>query len=89
MAVSPEELKEYPTGEPVKFKDGELVVGQSSPIVYFISNGERRPIPTEEVFNDMGFKWENIVKTTDKILSLHPLGSPIYLGGAVETTINK
>lgn len=83
--VSSDELKKYPTGEPVKFKDGELAVGENSPTVYFISNGERRPIPTEEVFNGLGFKWENIIKTTDKILSLHPLGEPIYLGGAVET----
>lgn len=87
--VSPDELKKYPTGEPVKFKDGELVVGESSPTVYFISNGERRPIPTEEVFNSLGFKWENIIKTTDKILSLHPIGAPIYLGGVVEVTSSK
>ncbi len=87
--VSPDELKKYPTGEPVRFRDGELVVGESSPTVYFISNGERRPIPTEQVFTGMGWKWGNIIKTTDKILSLHPLGSTIYLGGAVETTVNN
>ncbi len=89
MAVSADELKKYPTGEPVKFKDGELVLGESSPTVYFISNGERRPIPSEQVFTGLGFKWENIVKTTDKILSLHPTSTPIYLGGAVETTVNN
>jgi len=88
-AVSPDELKKYPTGEPVKFRDGELVLGESSPTVYFISNGERRPIPTEDVFNNLGFKWENIIKTTDKILSLHPIGTPIYLGGAIEITSNN
>jgi len=87
--VSPDELKKYPTGEPVRFKDGELVLGESAPTVYFISNGERRPIPSEQVFNGLGFKWTNIIKTTDKILSLHPIGSTIYLGGAVETTINN
>ncbi len=89
IQVSPDELQKYPTGEPIRFKDGELVVGESSPTVYFVSNGERRPIPTEEVFNSLGFKWENIIKTTDKILSLHPLGAPIYLGGAVEMTTNN
>ena len=87
--VSPEELKEYPNGEPVKFKDGELILSESSPTVYIISNGERRPIPTEEVFNGLGYKWENIIVTSDKILSLHSLGSPVYLGGAVETATNK
>lgn len=87
--VSPDELKKYPTGEPIKFKDGELVLGESSPTVYFVSNSERRPIPSEQVFNGLGFKWTNIIKTTDKILSLHQIGNPVYLGGAVETTVNN
>lgn len=87
--VSPDELAKYPTGEPVKLKDGELVMSQSSPTVYVISNGERRPIPTEEVFNGLGYKWENIIKTSDKILSLHPLSAPIYLSGEAEITINQ
>ncbi|HLD30814.1 MAG TPA: hypothetical protein VJB41_01260 [Patescibacteria group bacterium] len=86
-AVSPEELDKYPTAEPIKFEDGELVVAPGSPTVYIISNGEKRAIPTEQVFNQLGYKWKNIIKTTDKILTLHPLGSPIYVGaGAVETT---
>lgn len=90
IPVSPDELKKYQTGEPVKFKDGELVMSESSPTVYVISNGERRPIPNEEIFNSLGYKWENVIKTTDKILSLHVLGSPIYLGGVIETTtVNK
>jgi hypothetical protein len=88
-AVSPDELKKYTTGEPIKFKDGELVMSDSSPTVYIVSNGERRPIPTEQVFNGLGYRWTNIIKTTDKILSLHPLGAPVYLGGAVEAATNK
>ncbi len=86
ISVSPSELEKYPNGEPVRFEDGELVMSQSSSTVYVISNGERRPIPTEEIFNELGYKWENIIKTTDKILSLHPLGSPIYLNGETEIT---
>jgi hypothetical protein len=89
ISVAPDELAKYPTGEPVKLKDGELVMSQSSPTVYVISNGERRPIPTEEVFNSLGYKWENIVKVPDKILSLHLLGSPIYIGGQTEITTNN
>lgn len=87
--VSPDELGKYPTAEPVKFKDGELVMSSGSPTVYIVSNGERRPISSEEVFNGLGYKWTNIIKTTEKILSLHPLGSPVYLGGAVEAATNK
>lgn len=89
-AVSSEELNKYPTVEPIKFKDGELVVAPSSPTVYIISNGEKRAIPTEQVFNQLGYKWENIIKTTDKILTLHSTGSPIYIGtGGVEATAKK
>jgi len=86
-SVSSEELNKYPTAEPVKFKDGELVVASGSPTVYIISNGEKRAIPTEKIFNQLGYKWENIIKTSDKILTLHPTGSPVYIGtGGVEAT---
>jgi len=75
--VSPEELAKYPTGDPVKFKDGELVVSASSPAVYIISNGFKRPIVSGEVFEKLGYKWKNIIRTTDRSLEIHPTGEMI------------
>ncbi len=75
--VSPEELEKYTTGEPVIFKDGELVKSPSEPTVYVISNGLKRPINDEATFLGLGYKWENIITTSEKALSLHTTGEPL------------
>lgn len=77
--TAPELLDTYPVGDPVKLSDSTLVKAADDPSVYVISEGERRLIPTEEVFNAMGWKWENIVVTDVKTLELHPLGAVIEI----------
>lgn len=77
IAVTPEELDAYPTNVPIKFDDGELIKSGISPVVYVISNGLRRPIVSEDVFNELGYNWDNIVNTTARAVDIHPLGSPI------------
>ncbi len=79
IPVSPEELDSYSTGYPVKFKDGELVTAPSTSAVYVISNGQKRPIASAEVFNKMGYSWDNIIKTSDKALEAHATGQPIQI----------
>jgi hypothetical protein len=76
--MSPEELDEFETGDAVKFFDGTLIKGPD-PDVYVISEGQRRPIPSEEVFLGMGWQWENIVVTDQQTLDLHPLGDTVYM----------
>ncbi len=75
--ATPEELSKYGTGEPVKFKDGELVRSFENPTVYFISNEMKRPISSGEVFEKLGYKWENVIMTSEKALSLHLEGEEI------------
>lgn len=70
-------IDQYPLGEPIKFKDGELVTSPNANGVYVISNGQRRGIASKEVFESLGFKWENIIRTTDKALFIHPEGEKI------------
>ncbi len=78
VPMSPEELDEFETGDAAKFFDGTLVKGPD-PDVYVISEGERRPIPSEEVFLGLGWKWENIIVTDERTLELHPLGETVYM----------
>lgn len=66
-------------GADIKFNDGELVASPNSNGVYLISDGKKRPIPSMEVFNGMGYKWSNIIWTTDRALAAHPLGDKITL----------
>ncbi|MBU1922243.1 hypothetical protein KKD84_03380, partial [Patescibacteria group bacterium] len=51
----------------------------SGPGVYVVSDGFRRPIPSAEVFEGLGYKWGNVIEISEKAMSLHPLGDPVYL----------
>jgi len=77
VRVSPEILNTYPTVDPVKFNDGVLLKSDSFPTVYLISNGEKRPFTDEAIFNSLGYKMENILTVSSKILSFYPMGTPI------------
>jgi len=78
-AVSPDELLKYGTGLPVKFKDSELVKSKNSPVVYVISNGLKRAIASGEDFEELGYKWSNIITIEDKVLSLHGIGEVVVI----------
>ena len=76
-AVSPEELEQYQTGDPVKFKDGELIRANNDSKVYVISDGFRRWVKSEEAFANLAYKWDNIIITTPQAVNIHPLGEDI------------
>ncbi|MBI5037993.1 MAG: hypothetical protein HZC01_04825 [Candidatus Kerfeldbacteria bacterium] len=67
-------IREYAAGDPILFKDGELVTSPGSNGVYYISNGQRRGIASPEVMETLGLKWKNLIRTTDKSVFLHPEG---------------
>lgn len=77
IPVSEEELNEYETINPVIFENGELLKSANSPSVYLIINGEKRPFISGKAFEDMGYKWKNIITTSPKILYLYEQGELI------------
>ncbi len=77
--ASPEDLAAIADGEPVKFIDGTLIKGLNDPGVYVISNGLKRPIPSEEVFYTFGYKWTMVLSVSDRALSLHETGEPLLI----------
>lgn len=72
-------ISEYELGDPVLFKDGELVSSPGSNGVYYISNGQRRGVASPEVLESLGLKWKNVIKTTDRAIFLHPEGEKLDL----------
>ncbi|HTK60337.1 MAG TPA: hypothetical protein VL283_04010 [Candidatus Baltobacteraceae bacterium] len=77
-AIAPSALEKYPTAEPVRFRDGELVTSPGSgKAIFVISNGQRRPIVSGEVFEQLGYSWKRIIWTSDAALNLHPLGDVV------------
>ncbi|MBI4092749.1 MAG: hypothetical protein HY420_02370 [Candidatus Kerfeldbacteria bacterium] len=75
--VSDDFLQALPAGEPMKFRDGELIASRTDRKVYFVSNGARRYIPDIESFRELGFKTKNIIFTNDRAIAAQPLGEPL------------
>ncbi len=79
--ASHEELSAMTDGDPVRFDDGVLVKTPNDPTVYVISGGKKRPIPSEDVFLAFGYRWTNVLTTSQKMLDLHPAGDPLTIVG--------
>ena len=71
------ELDKYAKIEPVKFEDGYLLKSTSSLGVYVISNGQKRPIVSSKAFEQLGYKWENILTVKPQTLALYDEGEAI------------
>lgn len=75
--ASPAELAAYELGEPVKFKDGELVKSFNDSRIFVISDGQRRWIRDEATFAHFGYQWNNIVETSAQAVEAHPMGEEL------------
>ncbi|NUM25390.1 MAG: hypothetical protein HUU49_02065 [Candidatus Buchananbacteria bacterium] len=75
--VAPEILDQYQTGDPVKFRDGELIQAQGDSKVYVVAGGYRRWVKTEAAFAKFSYKWDNIITTSAQALTVHPLGEDV------------
>jgi hypothetical protein len=64
-----------PEGSAYGLQDGELVRSKTSPAVYAIEAGQRRPIQTERDFLELGYQWKNVVTLPDRLLANYPIGS--------------
>ncbi len=75
FVVSPDTLEKYETAAPLKFKDGDLITSPgANKAVFVVSNGQRRPIVSGDVFEQLGYSWKRVIWTTDAVLNMHPLG---------------
>jgi len=74
---SPEKLAGYKTVEPAIFNDGELLKSANSPAVFAIDNKKKRPINSGELFEKLGYSWNNIIIVPQKILDLYEDGDPL------------
>jgi hypothetical protein len=80
--IAPVNIEQFREGKPLNLPDGSLIKGTDSPAVYVLSEGERRLIPTESVFNGFGYTWTNILTVPASVLNLHPLGQPLEDAGS-------
>lgn len=73
------ELNKYTKGNPILFSDGELLSSVSSPTVYLISQGKKRPFANGYIFENLGYKFSNVVKISPQLLALYPMGDTINI----------
>jgi len=62
---------------PVDLEPMSPLVRGSGPTVFLLENGFRRPFPSEEIFRERGFRFEDVRSVTDEELDSIPLGSPM------------
>ncbi|MBU0636694.1 MAG: hypothetical protein ABH818_00500 [Patescibacteria group bacterium] len=77
IKATTKELANYKKIAPILFDDGELLKSNISSAIYVISNNKKRLITSNEIFKQIGYKLENIITVTPKILYLYPEGKPI------------
>ena len=79
IQVHTNELAKYEYAGRVGLKEGTIIKSQNSNSVYIISKNKKRPIVSGEVFEKLGYSWEEIVDVPQKVLDLHNEGSPLDL----------
>ena len=73
------ELANFTPGEPLKLRDGTLFGITGSNKIYVVENSKKRHIASEDVFNGLGFDWNNIIWVDEFTGLNHPTGQPLYL----------
>ncbi|MFA5935315.1 MAG: PQQ-dependent sugar dehydrogenase [Patescibacteria group bacterium] len=63
---------------PAPLVEGSLVLTQGDPRVYFIQNGKRRWIVSEEAFRAQFFQWSEIISVESQRLAMYPEGEVIH-----------
>ena len=80
--VSRDVVNAYPLGDDLtgiySYPDGSLIRGEG-PEVYLIEIGKKRWIPNPQIFQTKGFRWENIIKTSQSFLDSINRGDDIAL----------
>ena len=80
--LSDRDLAAYSLGAPLTYPDKVLIKGETSE-VYLLENGKRRHISSAILFNQMGFKWKDIIQISQLELLAHPLGEKFLFADGV------
>ena len=72
-----DELNQFLPGSPVTMPDGALMKVKGASTVYVISGGKRLPIFSGSVFEQMNFKWTNVITVSKATLESHEVGQTI------------
>ncbi len=77
VKVSDEEIQKLENASDAIIRDGVLVKSDISSAVYFISDGLRKPILNGDIFEKLGFSWNDIFVVQNDILNLNKIGESL------------
>lgn len=69
-----------PIGPKFTPEEGDLIKILSSPRVYVVQNNTRRWIPNAQIFQALGFQYNQVLTVVPQVLSLLPLGPTVVEG---------
>lgn len=78
-AMTAKQLNAFTQGDDYKLHDGELIRTKDDPAVYVMENGLRRPIPSGDIFEALGWNWKNVVTLPTAVVTTYPMGNPVQL----------
>jgi len=82
--IDAQELVLYPSGSIVAYSDGTLIKSIGAPTVFLVEKGMARPFLSGETFENLKYKWSQILSVTSQELSYYPQGEPVkYREGAL------
>lgn len=62
-----------------KHPDDTLIKTASVPTIYLVKNERKRSVPNVEVFNSLGYKWEDVVTVSQAEMDSYPLGPVVTI----------
>lgn len=75
--ITAKKLATLSLGAPYALHDGELIRSDKNSAVFVMENGKRRPIPSSAIFEELGWKWKNVITLPESLISSYPAGDPI------------
>ncbi len=88
IEIKASKMAEYERGEPLLLKDGTLFGITGSNRIYVVENGRKRHIASEEVYERLGYKWDNIVWINQFAGLAHENGQSMYLKSKLTPTVD-
>jgi hypothetical protein len=84
-SVSAGELGNAQPGKNVIYKDGTLVGIKGFNKIYVMENGEKRHVPDQKTFENLGYQEGNVVWTDEPTALNIPTGSPLNVNRSIRT----
>ena len=77
VAIAKSQLDAFPKATVVNLPNGSLVKSATRARVYVVESGTRRAIPSADLFEAKGYKWNAIQEVSDRELALWRVGDPV------------